>query len=169
MLSNVSTQERLYLQHAYHLRAHGKQRCAKSKRRTRNCKKRRGHEKKARARSDTSERSDTMAAIIERVLSCFQSKPKKFRVVFVLGGPGSGKGTLCSKIVETYGWVHLCGRSIEGGTEGPVVKARRAHQRIHREGKIVPVEITLALIRKAMEASATTDFLVDGFPRSADN
>ena len=48
-----------------------------------------------------------MAAIIERVMSCFQSKPKKFRVVFVLGGPGSGKGTLCAKIVETYGWVHL--------------------------------------------------------------
>ena len=42
-----------------------------------------------------------MAAIIERVMSCFQAKPKKFRVVFVLGGPGSGKGTLGSKIVET--------------------------------------------------------------------
>ena len=30
-----------------------------------------------------------------------------FRVVFVLGGPGSGKGTMCARIVEKYGWVHL--------------------------------------------------------------
>ena len=26
---------------------------------------------------------------------------------FVLGGPGSGKGTLCSKLVEDHGFVHL--------------------------------------------------------------
>lgn len=29
------------------------------------------------------------------------------RVVFVLGGPGVGKGTQCAKIVAQYGWVHL--------------------------------------------------------------
>jgi UMP-CMP kinase len=111
-----------------------------------------------------------MAAIIERVLSCFQSKPKKFRVVFVLGGPGSGKGTLCSKIVETYGWVHLsAGDLLRAERKDPSSKHGELINEYIREGKIVPVEITLALIRKAMEASATTDFLVDGFPRSADN
>ena len=87
----------------------------------------------------------------------------------MLGGPGSGKGTLCSKIVETYGWVHLsAGDLLRAERKDPSLQARRAHQRIYPGGKIVPVEITLALIRKAMEA-ATTDFLVDGFPRSADN
>ena len=29
------------------------------------------------------------------------------RVVFVLGGPGAGKGTQCANIVRDYGWVHL--------------------------------------------------------------
>ena len=29
------------------------------------------------------------------------------RVVFVLGGPGVGKGTQCAKVVAQYGWVHL--------------------------------------------------------------
>ena len=33
--------------------------------------------------------------------------PNKWQVVFVLGGPGSGKGTNCSKIVENFGYVHL--------------------------------------------------------------
>ena len=37
------------------------------------------------------------------------------------------------------------------------------------EGKIVPVAITLALLRKAMYASGKTRFLVDGFPRNMDN
>ena len=35
-------------------------------------------------------------------------KPKsKHAVVFVLGGPGAGKGTQCANIVRKYGWVHL--------------------------------------------------------------
>eukprot|EP01026_Neomeris_dumetosa_P066337 TRINITY_DN6411_c0_g1_i2.p4 TRINITY_DN6411_c0_g1~~TRINITY_DN6411_c0_g1_i2.p4 ORF type:complete len:139 (-),score=13.58 TRINITY_DN6411_c0_g1_i2:51-467(-) len=28
-------------------------------------------------------------------------------IVFVLGGPGAGKGTQCERIVSTYGWKHL--------------------------------------------------------------
>ena len=32
---------------------------------------------------------------------------KKPEVVFVLGGPGSGKGTQCAKLVEDHGFVHL--------------------------------------------------------------
>ncbi|KAJ1634710.1 hypothetical protein T492DRAFT_559311, partial [Pavlovales sp. CCMP2436] len=36
-------------------------------------------------------------------------------------------------------------------------------------GKIVPVEITVNLIRKAMAASTCKRFLVDGFPRNGDN
>ncbi|CAI5979026.1 unnamed protein product [Closterium sp. NIES-64] len=31
----------------------------------------------------------------------------KPQIVFVLGGPGSGKGTQCAKIVEEYGFTHL--------------------------------------------------------------
>ena len=29
------------------------------------------------------------------------------RIVFILGGPGSGKGTQCEKIVAKYGFQHL--------------------------------------------------------------
>ncbi len=32
---------------------------------------------------------------------------EKHHVVFVLGGPGAGKGTQCANIVREYGWVHL--------------------------------------------------------------
>lgn len=29
------------------------------------------------------------------------------RVYFIMGGPGSGKGTQCARLVERYGMVHL--------------------------------------------------------------
>lgn len=39
-----------------------------------------------------------------------------------------------------------------------------------REGRIVPVAISLGLLRKAMEESAPfSRFLIDGFPRNSDN
>ncbi|XP_065904516.1 UMP-CMP kinase-like isoform X2 [Dysidea avara] len=90
-------------------------------------------------------------------------------VVFVLGGPGAGKGTQCAKIVEEYGFVHL--------SAGDLLRAERASgspdgdliQSCMKEGKIVPVEITVNLIRKAIEASGKGKFLVDGYPRNEDN
>lgn len=38
-----------------------------------------------------------------------------------------------------------------------------------REGKIVPAEVTVGLLKSAMEKSSSTKFLVDGFPRDLDN
>ncbi|KAG7277406.1 hypothetical protein CRUP_033361 [Coryphaenoides rupestris] len=76
----------------------------------------------------------------------------KPHVVFVLGGPGAGKGTQCSRIVEF-------GQLIDSYI---------------KEGQIVPVEITINLLRKAMEETMKADeekfrFLIDGFPRNEDN
>lgn len=31
-------------------------------------------------------------------------------VVFVLGGPGAGKGTQCENLTKNYGFVHLSGK-----------------------------------------------------------
>lgn len=38
-----------------------------------------------------------------------------------------------------------------------------------KEGQIVPVEITVGLIAKAMAASGKRKFLIDGFPRNENN
>ena len=37
----------------------------------------------------------------------YSVKMAKPNVVFVLGGPGAGKGTQCASIVEKFGYVHL--------------------------------------------------------------
>jgi len=36
-------------------------------------------------------------------------------------------------------------------------------------GKIVPVEVTVRLLKKAMDESGKTKFLIDGFPRNLNN
>jgi len=94
-----------------------------------------------------------------------------FNVVFVLGGPGSGKGTQCARISEEFRWVHL--------SAGDLLRAERAKgselgdQIDHhiKNGTIVPVEVTCSLLENAMIANkdVTNDFLIDGFPRNKDN
>ena len=94
------------------------------------------------------------------------SKPQ---VVFVLGGPGCGKGTQCAKIVETFGFTHLSAGDLlraemkSGSENGELIS------RMIKEGSIVPAEITVGLLRKAILSSDNTKFLVDGFPRNYDN
>ncbi|KAI2640619.1 uridylate kinase [Hypomontagnella submonticulosa] len=108
-------------------------------------------------------------------------------VIFVLGGPGAGKGTQCERLVARYGFSHL--------SAGDLLRAEQARPdsefgdliRDHiRNGLIVPMEVTIALLEAAMrqvldEPTAVTStstqtksgakkgkFLIDGFPRKLD-
>jgi len=97
-----------------------------------------------------------------------------YTVVFVLGGPGSGKGTNCARIKSTFGYEHLsAGDLLRAERQSGSQLADMINQYIV-EGKIVPAQVTVDLLRKAMdqafESPAKTDkFLVDGFPRDLDN
>jgi len=91
------------------------------------------------------------------------------RVIFVLGGPGSGKGTQCGKLIETYkNVVHFsAGDLLREETKSGSDTGNMIAQMI-RDGEIVPGHITIELLRKAIynhPASADATFLIDGFPR----
>ncbi|KAJ8953544.1 hypothetical protein NQ318_002964 [Aromia moschata] len=91
-------------------------------------------------------------------------------VVFVLGGPGAGKGTQCQRIVQNYGYVHLsAGDLLREERNNPGSKYGELIENYIREGKIVPVEITCSLLEAAMDASGKEKFLIDGFPRNQNN
>ncbi|XP_057749008.1 UMP-CMP kinase isoform X3 [Arachis stenosperma] len=85
------------------------------------------------------------------------------------GGPGSGKGTQCIKIVETFGFKHL--------SAGDLLRREMVSNSEYgsmilntiKEGRIVPSEVTVKLILKEMESSDNHKFLIDGFPRSEEN
>lgn len=96
--------------------------------------------------------------------------PKK-RVVFVLGGPGSGKGTVCDYLSKEYKIGHL--------SAGDLLRKEMANSKSHKcelirghiaSGTIVPAFVTMELLRQAMEAECDVDtFLLDGFPRNKEN
>ncbi|KAL5335267.1 adenylate kinase-domain-containing protein [Aspergillus crustosus] len=107
--------------------------------------------------------------------------PSETTVVFLLGGPGSGKGTQSSNLVRDYDFVHLSAGDLlraeqirPGSQYGDLIKS------YIRDGQIVPMEITVALLSNAMaenlakkkESSAgggeKARFLIDGFPRKLD-
>ncbi|KAF8821877.1 UMP-CMP kinase [Cardiosporidium cionae] len=101
-----------------------------------------------------------------------QDKEKKPLVVFVLGGPGSGKGTQCKNIADNYRFIHIsagdCLREeqcIQDSKYGKIIATAI------KEGAIVPAEITIMLMRKKMIKSGWGNcrFLIDGFPRNQDN
>lgn len=95
----------------------------------------------------------------------------KVACFFVLGGPGSGKGTNCGKLVNEHGFVHLSAGDLlraerdSGSPNGDLIN------NIILNGQIVPVEITVNLIKNAVEKAggASKKFLIDGFPRNEDN
>ena len=96
----------------------------------------------------------------------FVEKPK---AIFVLGGPGAGKGTQCEKLSKEFGMVHLSAGELlrkecaSGSENGKLI------ENYLKEGKIVPVEITINLLKKEMLTNQNNRFLIDGFPRNKDN
>lgn len=94
---------------------------------------------------------------------------QKFKVIFVLGGPGCGKGTQCANIVQQFGYTHLSAGDLlraeikSGSGNGEMI------QSMIKEGKIVPSEVTVQLLQRAMQESGNDKFLIDGFPRNEEN
>ncbi|XP_006458401.1 hypothetical protein AGABI2DRAFT_148855 [Agaricus bisporus var. bisporus H97] len=104
----------------------------------------------------------------------------KVTVIFVLGGPGAGKGTQSAKLVDSYKFCHLSAGDLlraeqvrEGSEYGQLIRT------CIREGTIVPSHVTIKLLQNAMtavlaERSGSGDgwndgrgrFLIDGFPRN---
>lgn len=90
-------------------------------------------------------------------------------VVFVAGGPGTGKGTQCKKIEEDFNLVHLStGDLMREEVAADSALGRQVNEHM-QAGTLVPDDIVLALLKKSMMKHQDTNrFLLDGFPRSVD-
>merc|ERR1711996_150020 len=88
-------------------------------------------------------------------------------IVWVLGGPGCGKGTQCDKIVAKYGFTHLSSGDLlreevaSGSERGKNLTA------IMESGQLVPLATVLDLLAEAMikKLDGSKGFLIDGYPR----
>jgi UMP-CMP kinase family protein len=96
---------------------------------------------------------------------------KRPKVLFVLGGPGSGKGTQCENLVNTYKFKHLSAGDLlreEVRRETPLGIEING---FITKGHMVPGETTIKLIRQGMEERGWNKhvFIIDGFPRNFSN
>jgi UMP-CMP kinase len=116
----------------------------------------------------------TAISYVRYIQSKTKGPKEPFRVVFVLGGPGAGKGTQCEILSKNLHWAHLSAgdllraeRQKEGSELADIINSNIS------AGKIVPSEITVQLIKNAMlelwAKNGQTKFLIDGFPRSEGN
>lgn len=90
--------------------------------------------------------------------------------VMISGAPASGKGTQCELIVQKYGLVHistgdLLRAEVSSGTE----IGNKAKEYMDN-GCLVPDEIVTAMVtsRLSREDAKTKGWLLDGYPRSAE-
>ncbi|XP_074911406.1 adenylate kinase isoenzyme 1 isoform X2 [Buteo buteo] len=94
-------------------------------------------------------------------------KLKHHKIIFVVGGPGSGKGTQCEKIVQKYGYTHLSTGDLLRAEVSSGSERGKKLQAIMEKGELVPLDTVLDMLRDAMVAKADVSkgFLIDGYPR----
>ncbi|XP_003496496.2 adenylate kinase isoenzyme 5 [Cricetulus griseus] len=102
---------------------------------------------------------DTMGGLTEDL--------RKHKIIFLMGGPGSGKGTQCEKLAEKYGFTQLStGELLRQELASESERSRLIRDTMER-GDLVPSGVILELLKEAMVASLgnTRGFLIDGYPR----
>ena len=95
---------------------------------------------------------------------------KKAKVIFVVGGPGSGKGTQCEKIVKKYGYTHLSsGDLLRAEVQSGSERGKHLNE-LMQKGILVSNQLVLDMIKDAMLSKIKTSkgFLIDGYPRQVD-
>ena len=87
--------------------------------------------------------------------------------LILFGPPGSGKGTQAAKLVKKYGFLHIStGDMFREEQKNNTPLGQRARTYTLR-GDLVPDEITIAMLKKRVEANPGVEGIIfDGFPRT---
>ena len=100
-----------------------------------------------------------------------ESEPTLPEMVFVIGGPGSGKGTLCDRLISDHGYKHL---SIGEALRAEIgVGSDIGHQvdGLMKAGALVPDEVVMQTLTNTImsyRSQPHTRLLLDGFPRTVE-
>jgi len=84
----------------------------------------------------------------------------------IMGPPGSGKGTMAKRITRDFGFEvlstgDLIRAQISSGTD-----VGKEFERIVAEGKLVPAEVVMKLVKAEIDLREGQRWMLDGFPRS---
>jgi len=86
--------------------------------------------------------------------------------VVLLGAPGAGKGTQCKSIVARYDLLHLSSGDILRQERAEGSKLGKKAQAYMDSGALVPDEIIIKMMAKAIRKAPVAGFILDGFPRT---
>jgi len=86
--------------------------------------------------------------------------------VVLLGAPGAGKGTQCKSIVARYGLLHLSSGDILRQERAEGTELGKKAQGYMDSGALVPDEIIIEMMAKAIDKAPVAGFILDGFPRT---
>ncbi|XP_077161241.1 adenylate kinase isoenzyme 1 isoform X2 [Paroedura picta] len=103
----------------------------------------------------------------DSTIKASKEKLKNHKIIFVVGGPGSGKGTQCERIVQKYGYTHLSTGDLLRAEVGSGSERGKKLSAIMEKGELVPLDTVLDMLRDAMVAKADVSkgYLIDGYPR----
>ncbi|KAG7329699.1 hypothetical protein KOW79_005921 [Hemibagrus wyckioides] len=116
---------------------------------------------------DEEEEAEEAAGYGAGTAECLPLEKRKPKVIFVIGGPGSGKALQCEKMEERYGLKRLC----PGDMLCTELQSHSERGRFLRDlletGRQLPEDTLLDLLCESMESTVRQGkgFLVSGFPR----
>jgi len=84
----------------------------------------------------------------------------------LLGAPGAGKGTHCKRIVDQYGLLHLSSGDILRRERAEGSELGKQAQGYMDAGALVPDDLIVEMMSKAVKAAPASGYVLDGFPRT---
>lgn len=106
---------------------------------------------------------DSMANVERKKVdtSALKGKP----IVWIMGGPGSGKGTQCERVTMKFSFTHISSGDL---LRAEVMSGTNRGMQLYKlmaSGETVPNEIVDDILAEAMVRKADSKgFLIDGFP-----
>jgi len=91
------------------------------------------------------------------------------RIILVVGGPGSGKGSLCQLLCDQCSVVHLSSGELLRNEVARNTQLGKQVASIMASGELVSSATIVALMKKRMRNHPGKRVLLDGFPRSVEN
>lgn len=100
-----------------------------------------------------------------------EREAKKFSnkiIIFFIGGPGCGKGTQSQKMIDAYDIGYMSAGELLRQEASSDSELGRSLKEQMTAGLIVPMEVTIGLLKKEILKQEKEIYLIDGFPRAID-
>ena len=93
----------------------------------------------------------------------------KPNIVFVIGGPGCGKGTQCKRIIKNFGYTSFSSGDL---LRKYVEEKKEGYEEIHKkmqEGALISSDTVMKVLKSYILNSPNKKILLDGYPRNKEN